>query len=478
MTVQSACSTSLLAVAQACDCLRRGDADMALAGGVSISFPQMRGYQYQEGGMVSPDGHCRPFDARADGTVFGAGAGMVLLKRLDDAVRDDDHIYAVVLGYGVNNDGSSKVGYAAPSIEGQAAAIERAHRSADIDPETIGYVECHGTGTRLGDPIEIEALSRAFRTATGKTQFCAVGSVKGAVGHLDVAAGVTGLIKTALCLENEALPPTLHFEKPNPYIDFANSPFFVNGALAPWAKGASPRRAGVSAFGVGGTNVHLVLEEAPKRPEENSARRSHLLMLSARTEAALIAQREQLSGYLQSHPRARLEDISYTLAAGRRKLPWRLAVSAGSAQEAIASLSTARMADSRSADTAAQNTHRPEVAFLFPGQGAQYPGMGQDLYESEPVYRSAIDRCALLLQPLLHEDLREVMYPAERNEAAADKLRQTQFAQPALFVTAYATAQLWMEWGIFPGCFAGHSVGEYVAACLGGVFSLLFCAAP
>ncbi|HWZ12778.1 MAG TPA: polyketide synthase, partial [Acidobacteriaceae bacterium] len=264
-TIQSACSTSLLAVAQACDCIRKGDADMMLAGGVSISFPQYRGYFYQDGGMVSADGHCRPFDANANGTVFGAGAAMVLLKRLEDALADGDHIYAIISGAGVNNDGSAKMGYAAPSIEGQTAAIVKAHESAGISSSSVGYVECHGTGTPLGDPIEVRALEQAFAKSAdvnSKGQFCTIGSVKSAVGHLDIAAGVTGLIKTALVLQNEKIPPTLHFSKPNPNIQFAKGPFSVNAATTPWPRGEQTRRAGVSAFGVGGTNVHLVLEEA------------------------------------------------------------------------------------------------------------------------------------------------------------------------------------------------------------------------
>ncbi|HEX5234121.1 MAG TPA: amino acid adenylation domain-containing protein [Silvibacterium sp.] len=467
MTVQSACSTSLLAVAQACDSLRMRQSDMALAGGVSISFPQRRATQYQEGGMVSPDGHCRPFDANANGTVFGAGSGMVLLKRLEDAIEDGDPIYATILGHGINNDGAAKVGYAAPSVEGQTAAILQAHQSANVDVDTIRFVECHGTGTPLGDPIELAALSQAFRSSTQKSQFCAVGSLKSAVGHLDVAAGVTGLIKTALCLREKKLPPTLHFEKPNPHIDFENSPFYVNASLVALKSEAAPLRAGVSAFGVGGTNVHLVLEEAPERDPRNSARDSHLLLLSARTKEALTAQCNGLARYLEAQPEARLEDVSYTLASGRRSFPWRIALPAASVQKAIDSLSSA----SQKLFFKAGQTP-PKIAFLFPGQGAQYPGMGISLYKSEPTYRNIVDHCAEILQPLLKEDIRSLIYPADDLLAAADRLRQTRFAQPALFITAYAAARLWMEWGILPSWFTGHSVGEYVAACLGGVFSL------
>lgn len=471
MTVQSACSTSLLAVAQACDSLRLGQSDMALAGGVSISFPQRRATEYQEGGMVSPDGHCRPFDAAANGTVFGAGAGIVLLKRLEDAVADGDPIYATILGHGLNNDGAAKVGYAAPSVEGQTDAILQAHLVSGVDPESIGYIECHGTGTPLGDPIELAALTQAFSRSTRKRQFCAVGSLKSAVGHLDIAAGVTGLIKTVLCLREKKVPPTLHFEKPNPHIDFANSPFYVNSMLQPWTSDKSPRRAAVSAFGVGGTNVHLILEEAPAQTQRSSARKSSLLLLSARSNTALTTQCNTLGAWLESQPEAPLSNVSYTLAAGRRPFPYRVAISAFTADQAAASLSAA-CSKPVSKVNLALHSRRHEIAFLFPGQGAQYPGMGHSLYLSEPTYRETVDLCAEILKPVLREDIRDVIYPATDSEEAADRLRQTRFAQPALFITSYAAARLWMEWGISPTSMAGHSVGEYVAACLGGVFSL------
>ena len=467
MTVQSACSTSLVAVAQACDSLRLGHADMALAGGVSISFPQRRATEHQDGGMASADGHCRPFDAAASGTVFGAGAGMVMLKRLDDAIADGDHIYAVILGHGINNDGGASVGYAAPSIEGQQDAIAAAHRAAGVDAESIRYIECHGTGTPLGDPIEIAALTNAFRLTTQEKQFCAIGSLKSAIGHLDIAAGVTGIIKTALCLHEKKLPPTLHFTTPNPHSDLANSPFYVNNSLTEWTSDRAPRRAGVSAFGLGGTNVHMVLEEAPTDTHALSSRPSHLLLLSARSEAALAAQHNSLATWLHSHPAADLEDVGYTLATGRRAFPWRSAVTAASAQDATALLASPhprRISDLPSGEQ--------KIAFLFPGQGAQYPGMGRQLYDTESAYRNVVDLCAEILEPLMHEDIRAIMYPATADAEAADRLRQTRYAQPALFVTSYAAAHLWMEWGIAPDFFAGHSVGEYVGACLGGVFML------
>ena len=467
MTLQSACSTSLVATAQACDSLRLGHADMALAGGVSISFPQRRATEYQDGGMASADGHCRPFDAQASGTVFGAGAAMVMLKRLDDALADGDHIYAVILGHGINNDGGASVGYAAPSIEGQQDAIIAAHRAAGVDVESIRYIECHGTGTPLGDPIEVAALTNAFRLATEKKQFCGIGSLKSSIGHLDIAAGVTGVIKTALCLHEKKLPPTLHFATPNPHTDLANSPFYVNNTLKEWPSDTIPRRAGVSAFGLGGTNVHMVLEEAPALNRSLSSRPSHLLLLSARSEAALAAQHNSLATWLHSHPAADLEDVSYTLATGRRAFPWRLAVTAATAQDATAALTSSH--PRRVSDVPPD---QQKIAFLFPGQGAQYPGMGRQLYDSEPAYRNVVDLCAEILEPLMHEDIRAVMYPESNGAEAAERLRQTRYAQPALFITSYAAAHLWMEWGITPEFFAGHSVGEYVAACLGGVFML------
>lgn len=463
MTVQSACSTSLLAVAQACNSLLTGQCDMALAGAASISFPQRRGYLYQEGGMVSADGHCRPFDASANGTVFGSGAGLVLLKRLDDAVRDNDHIYSVIRGAGINNDGSVKVGYAAPSVEGQAECIMLAHQAAGIDPNTIDYVECHGTATPLGDPIEIAALTQAF--ATERRRFCAVSSAKSSVGHLDVAAGVTGLIRASLAVHHEQMPPTLHFKSPNPYIDFANSPFYATGELKPWTRSDHPRRAGVSAFGVGGTNVHVVLEEAPAQRSERSSRPAQLLVLSGRTDADMKAAAARLRQHLAENPAADIADVAFTLAAGRKHFRYRAALvcqSTGEAVEKLGATPSVSDADDRRDD------HR--VAFLFPGQGAQYPGMSAELYRIEPVYRDVVDECLrLLLDRQL--DLRTVLFAEDTPENAA-RLRNTEFAQPALFVTEYALARLWMSWGLEPSFMLGHSVGEIVAACLAGVFSL------
>ena len=464
MTVQSACSTSLLAVAQACQSLQLYQCDMALAGGASISFPQQRGYVYQEGGMVSPDGSCRSFDADANGTIFGSGAGMVLLKRLEDALADGDHVYAVILGTGVNNDGASKVGYTAPSVSGQAEAIAMAHAASGVDPRSISYIECHGTATPLGDPIEVAGLTQAFRAATDDLQFCALGSVKPNIGHLDAAAGVAGLIKTAMALEQAVLPATLHYRSPNPRIDFAASPFYVNAELRPWISPDGPRRAGVSSFGVGGTNVHAVLQQAPAIAAAAPSRAHELLVLSARDPQALSQAREALAAHLQQNPEINLGDVAFTLQAGRRGFAHRWAAPVADVPAAIAAL--AASAPPRVAAEA------PAIVFMFPGQGAQYPDMGRGLYDAVPVFRHAIDRCAEILQPHLDVDLRTLLYPPQADAESHRLLMATVAAQPAIFAVEYALAQLWLDWGIKPTAMIGHSVGEFVAACIAGVFSL------
>lgn len=466
-TVQTACSTSLTAIAQASQSLLLFQCDMALAGGVSITYPQKRGYLSQEGGMVSEDGHCRTFDARANGTVFGSGAGVVLLKRLEDAIADGDHIYAVVLGCGINNDGAGKVGFTAPSSEGQAGAITMAHAAAAIDPASIRYVECHGTATPLGDPIEIAGLKRAFRAGGGPEtpNTCALGSVKSNVGHLDAAAGVAGFIKTALALERGILPATLHFETPNPRLGIEDSPFFVNAALSTWPEGPGPRRAGVSAFGVGGTNVHVVLEERPSPLGGRTSARPPLLTLSARSPAALAQMRTRLARHLADHPTHSLPDAAFTLQVGRRAFEHRWSAVSHNVASAISVL-----------DAPAAKFHRarpnPPVAFLFPGQGSQHADMARGLYDHEPSFRDDVDRCAAILQPYLGEDLRTYIYPAEPSEDDRVALSNTRIAQPAIFTVEYALARLWMRWGVRPQSMIGHSVGEFVAACLAGVFGL------
>ncbi|HEV7509451.1 MAG TPA: beta-ketoacyl synthase N-terminal-like domain-containing protein [Thermoanaerobaculia bacterium] len=325
--VQCACSTSLVAVHLACQALLNQECDMALAGGVSINVAQREGYRFQEDSILSPDGHCRAFDAGARGTLFGGGVGVVALKRLADALADGDPVRAVILGSAVNNDGAAKAGYTAPSVDGQAAVITEALSVAGVGAGSISYLEAHGTGTALGDPIEILALNKAFRGAQGRRQFCALGTVKTNIGHLDIAAGAAGLIKTVLALEHRQIPASLHYERPNPRIDFAASPVYVNRELADWPAGEEPRRAGVSAFGIGGTNAHVVLEEAPERPvRPASAQPWNLLAVSAKTEAALAAAARNLAAHFREHPETDLGDASYTLIAGRQAFDRRLAV--------------------------------------------------------------------------------------------------------------------------------------------------------
>lgn len=468
--IQTACSTSLVSVVLACQELQRYSCDMAIAGGSSITLPQVAPYQYLEGGIQSPDGHCRAFDAAAQGTLTGSGVGVVILKRLTEALADGDYIHAVISGAAVNNDGAAKVGYPAPSVDGQADVIALAQAMAQVDPDTVSYVEAHGTGTALGDPIEVAALTRAFRASTTRRQYCALGSVKTNVGHLDYAAGVAGLIKTVLALEHKELPPSLHFQQPNPRIDFLNSPFYVNVKLQPWAAGSTPRRAGVSSFGVGGTNAHVVLEEAPPREDAGPSRPMQVLTLSAKSADALEQATRNLAVHLQEHPELPLADVAYTLQVGRSPFAHRRALVCGDQQEALAALSSPT---GNTVFTGADAATGHPVAFLFPGQGAQYVQMGHDLYAHEPVFRQEVDRCSELLRPLLGRDLRSVLYPAAQDAAqAARELEQTAAAQPALFVVEYALARLWQAWGVQPAAMLGHSIGEYVAACLAGVFSL------
>jgi amino acid adenylation domain-containing protein len=467
ISVQTACSTSLTAIGLAVENLRAGRCDMALAGGVSVTFPQKRGYFYEEGGMGAPDGVCRPFSASAKGTVFGSGAGVVLLKRLEDAIADEDPIYAVIRGVGVNNDGSDKVGFTAPSVDAQAGAIAIAHAEAGIDPASIGYVEAHGTATPLGDPIEFAGLVQAFRLGGVEGgQFCALGSAKANVGHLDAAAGVTGFIAAALALRDRVLPPLLHFDAPNPGIDVTNSPFFFNVAARPWADGPAPRRAGVSSFGVGGTNVHLVLEEAPCRAgaacEQHDGPQAGLqiLPLSARSAAALERAKANLATHLVAHPGLSLADVAATLQTGRRAFAHRAVVIADSLDDATARLG-------KGAIEAQAPQAAPAVVFMFPGQGAQYPGMGEALYRTEPVYRQWIDKGAEVLAPHVGLDIRTLLFSeSPEGDDTPHPIRSTVYAQPALFLVEYALAQLWMSRGIKPTAMIGHSVGELVAACV------------
>ncbi len=469
VAIQTACSTSLVAVHAACQSLRDGECDMALAGGAMVKVPQQEGYLYHEGGIASPDGHCRAFDAAANGTVRGDGVGIVVLKRLADAQTDGDTIYAVIKGSAINNDGANKVGYTAPGVDGQAAVISAALNMAAVDPTTISYIEAHGTGTSLGDPIEVAALTQAFRTHTTRTGFCALGSVKTNIGHLDTAAGVAGLIKTVLALHHQQLPPSLHVTRVNPQIAFESTPFTVQTHLSPWPASDHPRRAGVSSFGIGGTNAHVVLEEAPPPPPSGPTRPWQLLLLSAQTPTALETMSDQLGAYLQSYPTLPLADVAFTLHVGRQQLAHRRMLVCQDSADATAALSTRDPARVLSGTIP---TRPSSVVFLFPGQGAQYPQMAHDLYLTEPVFRAHVDACVERLQPHLDLDLRDLLYADPPLPASDARLTQTCYAQPALFVIEYALAHLWMAWGIQPEVMIGHSIGEYVAACLAGVLTL------
>ncbi|MGZ4032675.1 MAG: beta-ketoacyl synthase N-terminal-like domain-containing protein, partial [Tumebacillaceae bacterium] len=469
LTLQTACSTSLVAVHMACQQLLQNECDMAMAGGVSIEVPHGTGYLFQEGHILSPDGHCRAFDADARGTVRGSGGAVVVLKRLSDAIANGDTIWAVIKGSAINNDGNMKVGYTAPSVDGQADVIEQALQRAGVNPRTIGLVEAHGTGTPLGDPIEVAALTQTYRNYTADQGYCYLGSAKTNVGHLDAAAGVTGLIKAALALHHGVVPPTLHFQTPNPKLGLETSPFVVNNNLVKWERSTTPRRAAVSSFGIGGTNAHVILEEAAEQVPTSSGRPYQVLMLSAKSERALNAMTTNLAQHLQERPDVNLADVAYTLQVGRTHLPHRRVVVCSDhadASEALTTMAQRRMFAGKPASHA-------RVTFLFPGQGLQRVNMGRDLYESEPEFRECVDTCAELLQPLLGLDLRNVLYPEPHEvERAKQQLAQTEITQPALFVVEYALAQLLMTWGVQPQAMMGHSLGEYVAACLAGVMSL------
>ena len=476
VNVQTACSTSLVAVHTACQSLLNMECDMALAGGVTIELPHSRGYHYEEGEVLSPDGHCRAFDKDSKGTVFGSGAGVVVLRRLDDALAAGDPIYAVVRGSAINNDGAGKVGYLAPSVDGQAAAIAEALAVADVDAREISYVECHGTGTPVGDPIEVSAMTQAFRETTEESAFCAIGSVKTNIGHLDTAAGIAALIKVALALKQESLPATLNYKAPNPNIDFARTPFFVQAERGEWKRGASPRLAGVNSLGVGGTNAHVILQEAPLREASGEARQARqLLCLSAKSKGALDGACDKLAAFLETSPESALADVAYTLKTGRSAFDRRRVLVASSHAEAVRLL--------QSKDPYRVFTHTATralegVAFLLPGGGAQHPLMGRELYRDEPVYREHIDRGLDLLATLelggkrVDFDLRGLLFaPSERLEAVTKEFERPAVQLPAIFLVEYALAKLWMSWGIEPKALLGHSMGENTAACLAGVMS-------
>ncbi|MEP1944917.1 MAG: beta-ketoacyl synthase N-terminal-like domain-containing protein, partial [Sulfitobacter sp.] len=469
INLQTACSTSLVAIHYAAAALRAGEVDMALAGGVTIELPQGRGYVFKENEILSPDGECHAFDHRAQGTVFGSGAGCVALKRLSDAQADGDHIWAVIKGSAINNDGAAKAGYLAPSVDGQAAAIGLALKASGVAADQIEMVECHGTGTYLGDPIEVAALSEAYGAQTDKVDYARIGSVKTNIGHLDTAAGVAGLVKASLALHHGAMPPSLGYEAPNPAIGFEGSPFSVNAQLTPWPRSTAPRHAAINALGVGGTNAHAILGEAPVRaPAEESDFPFHILCLSARGKSALDANTAALAAHLRAHPDLDLADVSHTLKNGRRGFERRRVVVAETATEAAALL--------EGNDTRRVFSHEvlgtdPEVVFMFPGGGAQYPQMARDLYETEPAFAETMDRGLDHLAPQLDYDIRALWLPEGDNAAAAETLKKPSAQLPLIAIVEYALAQLWISWGVKPAAMVGHSMGENVAACLAGVMS-------
>ena len=467
ISIHTACSTSLVAVCQAVQSLLSYGCDMALAGGVSATFPHERGYVYDEGGILSPDGHCRAFDVNSAGTVFSNGCGVVALKRLADAVADGDRVYAVIKGAALNNDGSNKVSFTAPSVDGHTEVIALAQALAGVEPRSIGYVEAHGTATPLGDPIEIAGLTQAFRAGTDERGFCALGSVKSNIGHLDAAAGVAGLIKTALVLHHGRIPASLHFTAPNAKLDLPDSPFFVVKEPRDWPASAEPRRAAVSSFGVGGTNAHCVLEDFAAAPATTEELSPQVLTLSAKTETALATMAENLAQTLDANPQLSFGDIAHTLHVGRHEFAHRLAVAAAHPAAAVNAL---RGVERRSSVKGRAASSQPRVVFMFPGQGSQYAGMGAQLAAAEPVFRTALQRCAQILRPHLGCDLVELL--SLTTDEARLRLRETRFTQPAIFSISYSLAELWRSWGVEPALMIGHSVGEYVAATLSGVFSL------
>ena len=474
INIQTACSTSLVATHYACQSLQNGECDMALAGGVTIELPHGRGYIFQEGEILSPDGQCHAFDHRAQGTVFGSGVGVVVLRRIEDAIADGDHIWAVIKGSAINNDGSAKAGYLAPSVDGQAAAIAEAHMMADVTADTIDYIECHGTGTYLGDPIEVAALTSAFQETTSETGFCKIGSVKTNIGHTDTAAGVASLVKASLALSHKTIPPTLGFEKPNPAIDFDNSPFSVASTKTDWVSHKGPRRAGVNSLGVGGTNAHVVLQEAPTRPtSEPSDWPFQLLTLSAKSAAALDDATANLASALEANKDQELADIAWTLKEGRRGFEKRRVVVAESHDDGAELL---RGNNTRRVFTHSKVSDTPKPVFMFPGGGAQYANMARDLYETEPVFQDWMDQGLKKLQSEIDYAIRAIWLPQPDGlDAANEVLRKPSIQLPLIMITEYALSRLWMSWGVKPDALIGHSMGENTAACVAGVIGFEDC---
>jgi acyl transferase domain-containing protein/surfactin synthase thioesterase subunit len=463
INVQTACSTSLVAVHLACQAILAGECDMALAGAATVRVPQRVGYRSVKGGILSPDGHCRAFDADAQGTIFGSGVGAVLLKELAAAVADGNHIYAVIRGSAINNDGADKVSYTASSVAGQARAMIEALLIADASPDDIAYVECHGTGTLIGDPLEIDALTRAFRTSTQRSGFCAIGSVKTNIGHLEQTAGLAGLIKAALALKRRRIPPSLNFQRPNPKIDFAASPFFVNTQCRDWPASDRPRLAAVNSLGLGGTNAFVVLEEPPAAAKKAAKSHFGLFTLSARTDAALRAAIERHLTSL-SRDQTPLPDICFTSTSGRTHFPVRFAAVVGSKEQ----LRRALAAESGNGATPERVGER-RLAFLFSGQASQYARMGADLYSRQPVFRQEVDRCAEIVGNRLGQPLTDVLLGDDADSILID---ETAYTQPALFAVQAGLVALWRSWGVVPDVVLGHSVGEFAAAYCAGAYTL------
>lgn len=467
MLVQTACSTALVATHLACQSLLNGECDLALAGGVSLMRPSSDASS-DDGGVLSPDGCCRAFDANARGTVSGEAVGVIMLKRLNDAYRDGDPVHAIIKGSAINNDGARKFGFTAPSVEGQSRVIAEAMTVSGVAPETITYIEAHGTGTPLGDPVEIAALTHAYRQQTKKNGFCAIGSVKTNIGHTDAAAGIAGMVKTILAMKHGMVPPSLHFEEPNPEIDFANSPFYVSQVLSKWEVNGFPRRAGVSSFGIGGTNAHLILEEPASPEAAGEARPYSVFILSARTPSALTAATGNMARYLNDHPDLNLADAAFTLQVGRKEFSHRRAVVCSTRRQIMAALTGS---ETERVFSGVHEGSPSQVTFLFPSAVAHCAEVGRELYQHQTIFRANVDHCAQLLKPLLGIDLRECLFPAVGN-LPDSMVKIGRIAEAAAFVVEYALAQWWIECGVQPAAMVGEGVGEYVAACLAEVFSL------
>ncbi|MCB2311581.1 condensation domain-containing protein [Clostridium tagluense] len=467
VSVSAACSTSLVAVHMACQSLLSGECNIAVAGGVSIIVPEKVGYHYNVNMMHSPDGYCRAFDENAGGTLFSNGAGMIALKPLEDAIKDHDNIYAIIKGSAINNDGSRKVGYTAPSASGEATAIKQALSASQVNPETISYVEAHGTGTIIGDPIEVEALKKAYNTS--KCGYCGIGSLKSNMGHMDAASGIAGCIKTILSMRYKLMPPSINFTKANSKIEFENSPFYVNTTLKRWEDDFNPIRAGVSSFGVGGTNAHIILEEALMGKELNQGRKYKIVVVSAQSNNALENASHNLADYIEKHNEINLDDAVYTLCVGRRRYNYRKMFVCSSKSEMVNAL---KMDCDSSAKTHYECELKKNIVFMFPGQGAQYIKMGLGLYKNELVFKRTLDKCFSILETYIGFNLKDILYNGTDDIMNNKILEETKITQPVIFSFEYALAQLMMSWGIYPQAMIGHSLGEYVAACISGVFSL------